>query len=309
MNVNVCVSQGDAGKRLDVYLSEVLLATTRSVAQRLIEQGLVTVDGRILRNSYRVRTGQYIAVVRPTLVATGTSPEAIPLTLVYEDSDIVVVDKPAGMVVHPAAGHRSGTLVNALLHHVQDLAGVGGEERPGIVHRLDKNTSGLLVVAKHAVSLNRLQQQLSSRTMGREYIALVHGCPKSVRGTINAPIGRHPNRRKEMAVVAGGRAATTHFEVQECLDVYAALACKLETGRTHQIRVHLAYLGYPVVGDDVYGPRKSPWKLGRHMLHAEKLTLVHPMTGERMDFYSELPPEFVEFYNKLRKSASAGEER
>lgn len=299
------VSPTDADKRLDVYVSAVVPGLTRSAAQRLIASGLVTVDGRSERNSYRLRAGQYVTVSLPEteVRATAIVAEALPLAIVYEDSDIVVVDKPAGMVVHPAVGHRQGTLVNALLHHVQDLAGINGEERPGIVHRLDKNTSGLLVVAKHTVSLLRLQHQLSSRQMGREYVAIVHGCPKQTSGTVNAPIGRHPARRKEMAVVPHGRAAITHYQVRECLGAYAVVTCKLETGRTHQIRVHLAYLGYPIVGDEVYGPRKTPWELTRHMLHAARLRLIHPITGESMDFASELPPEFKAMQIKLKNIA------
>ncbi len=303
MNAAPVVSPADAAKRLDVYVSERFPSVTRSAAQRLIAAGLVTVDGRVLHNSYRLRAGQSVAVSLPEVKATEIVAEELPLVVVYEDSDIVVVDKPAGMVVHPAVGHRRGTLVNALLHHVRDLAGINGEERPGIVHRLDKNTSGLLVVAKHTESLLRLQQQLSSRKMGREYVALVYGCPKDARGTVNAPIGRHPTRRKEMAVVPQGRVAITHYQVKDCLGAYALITCRLETGRTHQIRVHLAYLGYPIVGDEVYGPRKAPWKLTRHMLHAAGLTLTHPMTGERMDFSSELPEDFKAMQGKLQRIA------
>lgn len=303
MNAAPVVSPADAAKRLDVYVSERFPSVTRSAAQRLIAAGLVTVDGRVLHNSYRLRAGQSVAVSLPEVKATEIVAEELPLVVVYEDSDIVVVDKPAGMVVHPAVGHRRGTLVNALLHHVRDLAGINGEERPGIVHRLDKNTSGLLVVAKHTESLLRLQQQLSSRKMGREYVALVYGCPKDARGTVNAPIGRHPTRRKEMAVVPQGRVAITHYQVKDCLGAYALITCRLETGRTHQIRVHLAYLGYPIVGDEVYGPRKAPWKLTRHMLHAARLTLTHPMTGERMDFSSELPEDFKAMQGKLQRIA------
>lgn len=303
MNAAPVVSPADAAKRLDVYVSERFPSVTRSAAQRLIAAGLVTVDGRVLHNSYRLRAGQSVAVSLPEVKATEIVAEELPLVVVYEDSDIVVVDKPAGMVVHPAVGHRRGTLVNALLHHVRDLAGINGEERPGIVHRLDKNTSGLLVVAKHTESLLRLQQQLSSRKMGREYVALVYGCPKDASGTVNAPIGRHPTRRKEMAVVPQGRVAITHYQVKDCLGAYALITCRLETGRTHQIRVHLAYLGYPIVGDEVYGPRKAPWKLTRHMLHAARLTLTHPMTGERMDFSSELPEDFKAMQGKLQRIA------
>jgi len=303
MITSAIITSTDADKRLDVYVSEALAGLTRSRAQRLIEAGAVTVDGRSERNSYRLREGQSVSISLPEVRAAEIVAEALPLAVVYEDSAIVVVNKPAGMVVHPAAGHRRGTLVNALMYHVADLAGVNGEERPGIVHRLDKNTSGLLVVAKHTESLLRLQQQLSSRKMGREYVALIHGCPKQAAGTVNAPIGRHPVRRKEMAVVPHGRAAITHYQVTDCIGGYAVVACKLETGRTHQIRVHLAYIGHPVVGDEVYGPRKTPWKLTRHMLHAARLTLTHPITCERMDFVSELPEDFKAMHNKLQRIA------
>lgn len=291
----------EAGLRLDVCISAVFPELTRSAAQRLIAEGAVLVDGKHQKSNYRLKAGQQIEVRVPDPVPTDNLAEDIPLNVVYEDSDIIVIDKSAGMVVHPAAGNRSGTLVNALLYHVDDLAGVGGEERPGIVHRLDKDTSGLLVVAKNDKSLLFLQHQLATRTMGREYLAIVHGRFKQEAGTISAPIGRHPTRRKEMAVVSDGRPAITHYQVLEDYHLYTLLSCKLDTGRTHQIRVHMSHIGHPVVGDTVYGPRKAPFDLSRQMLHARKLTLLHPTTKETMEFLSEVPFAIAELIQRLRK--------
>jgi len=295
------VAPEEAGKRLDVALALVFSEFTRSAIQRLIEEGNVTIEGRKERSNYKVKLNQAMVVTLPAAVPSVAQPEDIPLCIVYEDGDLIVIDKSQGMVVHPAAGNYTGTLVNALLYHVDDLSGIGGEQRPGIVHRLDKDTTGLLVVAKNDKSHVALQQQLSTRTMKREYVALVHGALKTDTGTVDAPIARHPQRRKEMAIVKDGRLAITHYTVEERLIGYTVVCLQLETGRTHQIRVHMASIGHPVVGDAVYGPQKSPFALPGQMLHARKLGFLHPSSGERMTFESKVPQVFLELLDKLRK--------
>jgi len=294
------VSPGEAGLRLDVAVSRFFPAITRSQAQRLIEARQVTVDDEPQKCNYKIRAGQRLVVVILPPVASDALPEDIPLTVIYEDSDIVVVNKAAGLVVHPAAGNWRGTLVNALLYHVDGLSGIGGEERPGIVHRLDKDTSGLLVVAKNDYSHAHLVRQLASRTMGREYRALLHDRLRQEQGTVDMPIGRHPLRRKEMAVCPDGRPARTHYEVIEFFAKYTLVKCKLDTGRTHQIRVHMNHIGHPIVGDPVYGPRRSAFGLSGQLLHAEKLVLVHPRREEKMTFVCELPQVFADTLARLR---------
>ncbi|MBT9158564.1 MAG: Ribosomal large subunit pseudouridine synthase D [Firmicutes bacterium] len=294
------VAAEEAGQRLDVAVSRLFPDLTRSQAQRLIEMRLVTVDDRPEKNNYRLKAGQRLGVVVPHPVATETVPENIPLVVVYEDSDIVVVNKPAGLVVHPAAGNWHGTLVNALLYHIGGLSGIGGEVRPGIVHRLDKDTSGLLVVAKNDFSHLELTRQLASRAMGREYLALVHGVIRQEMGTIDIPIGRHPVHRKEMAVRQDGRPARTHFAVLERFMSYTLVRCKLDTGRTHQIRVHMNHVAHPIVGDPVYGPRQGAFGRCGQLLHAIKLTLCHPRSKEPMEFSCELPLLFAGILTKLR---------
>ena len=294
------VSPNDAGLRLDVAVSRFFPDITRSQAARLIEAQHVTVDDEPQKSNYRVRPGQRLAVVIPAPVPCEALPEDIPLTVVYEDSDVVVINKAAGLVVHPAAGNWRGTLVNALLHHVDGLSGIGGEVRPGIVHRLDKDTSGLLVVAKNDYSHAHLVGQLASRTMGREYLALLHGRLRQEQGTVDLPIGRPPLRRKEMAVRAEGRTARTHYEVIELFDKYTLVRCKLDTGRTHQIRVHMAHIGHAIVGDPVYGPKRSAFGLSGQLLHAEKLVLAHPRTDLKMTFVCELPRLFADTLARLR---------
>ncbi len=311
-----------AGQRLDVYLAaRPELGLTRSHAQRLIREGLVRVDGEaVAKPGHRLRGGECLAVTLPAPEPAQARPEEIPLEVVYEDADIVVVNKPRGMVVHPAPGHARGTLVNALLAHCPDLAGINDVLRPGIVHRLDKDTTGLLVVAKGEAAYHSLARQLKERTMKREYLALVHGQPPE-EGVIAAPIGRHPRHRKRMAVVAEGRgrAATTRFRVVERFPAagnlavpgvgrgggYALLAVRLETGRTHQIRVHVAHAGHPVAGDPVYGPRRNPLGLPGQALHAARLTLRHPRTGAEMTFAAPLPPDFAAALERLRGASAA----
>ena len=295
------VTPEEAGKRLDVALALAFPELTRSAIQRLIEEGNVTVEGRKERSNYKVKTSQTLVLTLPAAVPSVAQPEDIPLRIMYEDSDLIVIDKSQGMVVHPAVGNYSGTLVNALLYHVDDLSGIGGEQRPGIVHRLDKDTTGLLVVAKNDKSHVTLQQQLSTRTMKREYVAILHGTVKSDKGTVEAPIARHPQRRKEMAIVKGGRLAITHYTVEERFVGYTVVGLQLETGRTHQIRVHMASIGHPVLGDPVYGPKKPPFALPGQMLHARKLGFIHPSSGEPMTFESNVPQLFIELLDKLRK--------
>lgn len=294
-------SHNESGLRLDIALTRLFPELTRSSIQRLIGEGKVTVDDKPERSNYKVRAGQTTVVTVPDAAPAHTQAEDIPLDIVYQDSDVLVIDKPQGMVVHPAAGNYTGTLVNALLHSVTDLSGVGGEQRPGIVHRLDKDTSGLLVVAKHDRAHVNLQRQLAVRTMTREYAAIVHGVVKLDAGTIDAPIARHPLRRKEMAIRREGRAAVTHYKVEERLMGFTMLSIKLETGRTHQIRVHMASIGHPVVGDPVYGPKKTPFVLPGQMLHARKLGFIHPTTGIVMQFESNLPGVFQNLWDNIRR--------
>ena len=292
----------DAGERLDRYLARELPDLSRSALQRLIESGGVRVRGESLPKSYRLRGGEDISVEPELPRETAVLPENIPLDVVYEDADLLVVNKPKGMVVHPAPGNESGTLVNALLWHCGDsLSGVGGEKRPGIVHRIDKNTSGLLVVAKNDLAHAGLSAQLSVHSMERQYEAVAYGAFSEPEGTVDAPIGRHPTDRKRMTVTdRHSRRAVTHYRVLEPLRGFTHLALRLETGRTHQIRVHMAYIGHPLAGDDVYGPRKVITALNGQCLHARTLGFVHPRTGETMRFSSPLTAYFVDFLAKNR---------
>lgn len=292
----------DAGTRVDVYLAKEQAAPSRSCVQKLVESGLVTVSGRPVKPSYRVAEGDVIEVRIPPPEKVSLEPEDIPLDIVYEDADVVVVNKPAGMVVHPAAGNYAGTLVHALLHHCRDLSGIGGELRPGIVHRLDKDTSGLMVVAKNDAAHAALARQIKARTVVRKYLAIVHGRLAEDEGTVDAPIGRHPVHRKKMAVVPGGRRAVTHWKVRRRYRVFTLVECKLETGRTHQIRVHMAYIGHPVVGDPIYGPRKPAFGLSGQALCAYQLGFYHPRTGEWKEFTIPLPEEMQKAVDKLERT-------
>jgi 23S rRNA pseudouridine1911/1915/1917 synthase len=281
------------GERLDRYLAARLPDVSRARVQALIDGGEVTINGRPGRAATRVSPGDVVVARLPPPVATDLVAEPIPLRVVYEDADLLVVDKPAGLVVHPAPGHPSGTLVNALLAHTRDLAGIGGELRPGIVHRLDKDTSGLMVVAKHDRAHRMLAQQLRERQMDKRYLTLVDGAPSSESGTVDAPIGRDPRRARPMAIVAlsaGGRAATTRFSVLRRLRGHTLLECRPLTGRTHQIRVHLAAIGCPITGDRVYGRREPIVDLERQFLHAARLTFRLP-SGRVETFEAPLPPE------------------
>jgi 23S rRNA pseudouridine1911/1915/1917 synthase len=297
----VTIGQHQNGVRLDRALAELLPDLSRSTLARLIDEGHVAVDGRpVNKVSFRVTEGQEVTVdVPPPTPATAHSQE-MPLSILFEDDDLVVVDKPAGLVVHPAAGHADGTLVNALLFHVRDLSGVGGELRPGIVHRLDKDTSGVMVIAKNDKAHRALTAVWNSERVVKEYLALVYGTPSPARGRVDAPIGRDPRERKRMAVVRDGRRAVTEYEVVQALRYVSLIHCRLLTGRTHQIRVHMKHLGHPIVGDPVYsGPQwrgipdkkvqKALASLGRQALHAARLTIAHPRTGEVMTFDAAMP--------------------
>lgn len=297
------VGETDQGERLDRLVSRCVQGLSRSQVQELIEAGQVLVEGRPRKPGYRVRVGERVQVEVPPPRETRLVAQDIPLSLVYQDADLAVVDKPQGMVVHPAHGHWDRTLVNALLFQVRDLSGINGELRPGIVHRLDKDTSGLLVIAKHDEAHRALAAQLRTREMTREYLALVHGEVTAPCGTIQAPIGRSRTDRKKMAVVPEGRPAVTHYRVERRYRGYTLLAVRLETGRTHQIRVHLASIGHPVVGDRVYGPGRPHLGLRGQALHARRLVFRHPRSGQQMEFESPLPDWFAAVLAELACSA------
>ena len=293
-----------AGVRLDAFLSADG-ALTRSQAARLIAEGRVRVNGKPAAKSARLSGGETVTVDVPQLRETALPPQDIPLDVVYEDDDVIVVNKPTGLVVHPAPGHPDGTLVNALLHHCGDsLSGIGGEKRPGIVHRIDRDTSGLIIAAKNDAAHLALSAQLKDHSLSRTYECLVTGNMKQDSGTVDAPIGRHPVDRKRMAVVRqGGREAVTHWEVIARYPGVTHLRCRLETGRTHQIRVHLAYIGHPILGDTVYGAKKPVAGLTGQCLHAVGLRFIHPRTGEPVELTCPLPEEFVRMLEKLRRNA------
>ena len=290
----------DTPQRTDVFVS-LLAGVSRSRAAELLESGKVKVNGTLATKKTKLKNGDTVSVEVPDPVVYDVTPENIPLDIVFEDNDILVVNKPKGMVVHPAAGNYSGTLVNALMYHCGDsLSGINGVMRPGIVHRIDKNTSGLLMVAKNDNAHVGLASQIKEHSFKREYEAVVYGNIKEDSGTINLPIARHPVKRKQMAVVEGGREAITHFEVIERFQGFTHLRLRLLTGRTHQIRVHLSFLGHPVAGDEVYGPKKVITSLKGQCLHAKKLGFVHPVTHEYMEFDSRLPDYFKDFLAKLK---------
>ena len=292
-----------AGVRLDAFLSADG-ALTRSQAARLIAEGRVRVNGKPAAKSARLSGGETVTVDIPQLRETALPPQDIPLDVVYEDDDVIVVNKPTGLVVHPAPGHPDGTLVNALLHHCGDsLSGIGGEKRPGIVHRIDRDTSGLIIAAKNDAAHLALSAQLKDHSLSRTYECLVTGNMKQDSGTVDAPIGRSSADRKKMAVVPTGRRAVTHWEVVARYPGVTHLRCRLETGRTHQIRVHMAYIGHPILGDTVYGAKKPVPGLTGQCLHATGLRFVHPRTGEPVELHCPLPPEFTAMLQKLQSKA------
>ncbi len=296
------VSAEDAGLRLDKYLSGQTEALTRSHIQKLIEDGDVLIDGNPGKVSYKVKSGDCITLQIPDAKEVEVLPENIPLSVVYEDGDMLVVNKPQGMVVHPAPGNESGTLVNALLGYCGDsLSGINGEKRPGILHRIDKDTSGLLLVAKNDMAHQSLAAQIKAHSLTRAYQALVHGGFKTDTGEINLPIGRHPADRKKMTVTyRNSREAFTSYRVLERLGGYSLVECVLKTGRTHQIRVHMSHQGHPIVGDPVYGAKKEPFSLKGQLLHAYKVGFIHPRTEEYMEFSAPLPDYFEKILEKLR---------
>lgn len=301
MRQTIYISDADTGKRLDKLLAVQLPDLTRSAIQNLMEDGCITLHGTLLKKNAKAAADDEIWIELPEPKQTTIEPEDIPIDIVYEDDDMVVVNKPRGMVVHPAPGNWSGTLVNALLYHCgSSLSGINGEIRPGIVHRIDKDTSGLLVVAKNDHAHQSLAEQIKQHTAVRRYYAVVYGAPREDHGTVDAPIARHRTDRKKMAVIDGGREAVTHYDVIERYRGYTYLTFLLETGRTHQIRVHMAHIGHPILGDTLYGPARDSWKLSGQCLHAGQLTLIHPVTGERMTFEAPLPAYFTAVLQKLR---------
>ncbi len=297
----VCTSE-DCGKRIDKYISERITELTRSAVQVIISKNAVTVSGKSVSKNYKIKGNETVSVEMPEPEPTDAVPENIPLNIIYEDSDLLVVNKPKGMVVHPAHGNYSGTLVNALLYYCGDsLSGINGVIRPGIVHRIDKNTSGLLIVAKNDKAHLHLSEQIKSHSFTREYEAVACGYFKETEGTVDAPIGRHKTERKKMCVTSeNSRNAVTHYSVIKQYGGYAHIRCRLETGRTHQIRVHMAYIGHPILGDEVYG--KSYKGIEGQCLHARKIGFIHPSAHKYMEFTSPLPEYFVSIINKLERS-------
>ena len=297
--MEVKIEASAAGQRLDKAIAE-LTALSRSLAHEQIKDGLILVNGQAKKAKYAVKEGDIISYEIPEPEVVEYVPEDIPLEIVYQDEDVAVVNKPQGMVVHPSAGHTSGTLVNALMYHIKDLSGINGVLRPGIVHRIDKDTSGLLMIAKNDQAHVALADELKDKKSLRKYWAIVHGNLPNDRGVIEAPIGRSEKDRKKQAVTAKGKPALTRFQVLERFGDYSLVELQLETGRTHQIRVHMAYIGHPVAGDEVYGPRKTLKGHGQ-FLHARTLGFTHPRTGEVLEFTAEAPAIFQETLEKLRQ--------
>ena len=289
-------------QRIDKYLADIFTDKSRSYIQGLIDEKNVLVNDKIIKCNYKVKYLDKVKVLLPEPIALEVEAEDIPLDILYEDSDVIVVNKPQGMVVHPAPGNYNGTLVNALLYHCKDLSTINGVIRPGIVHRIDKDTTGILVVAKNDEAHRFLSEQLKDHSMKREYYALVEGRLKDDSGTIDKPLGRNKKDRLKIGIVPDGRHAVTHYNVIERYDSSTLVKCVLETGRTHQIRVHMASIGHPLVGDPLYGFKKQKYKLDGQMLHAKTLGFIHPKTKEYMEFTSDLPAQFSELLEKLRKS-------
>ena len=301
----ITITAQESAERIDALLARCVPELTRSAAARLIEDGAVTVGGRTVRKNYKCAPGDEISLIMPEAADCELRPQDIPIDVVYEDDDLLVVNKARGMVVHPAPGHPDGTLVNALMFRCGDsLSGIGGEKRPGIVHRIDKDTSGLLIVAKNDFAHLALSAQLADRSLSRVYEAIVRGGMREDSGTVNAPIGRHPTDRKKMAVTQkNSRSAVTHWRVLERFAGYTLVECRLETGRTHQIRVHMAYRGHPILGDMVYGHKKPELGQSSQCLHAKELRFVHPRTGEPVTVSCGLPDYFTALLEKLRAGA------
>lgn len=297
------IETDDVNKRVDVFLNEEMEDISRSALQKNIEKGNITVNGEKISKNYKLRIGDIVEAELPPPENMDIVPEDIPLDIMYEDDDLIVINKPQNMVVHPAPGHYTGTLVNALMFHCGDnLSGINGVLRPGIVHRIDKDTSGVLVIAKSDLAHKGLSEQLAEHSMKRVYNAIVYNSFSEESGTVDRNIDRSKNDRKKMAVVMqGGRNAVTHYKVIEKLGKYTWVELQLETGRTHQIRVHMSYIGHPLLGDPVYGPKKCPFNLNGQVLHAKVLGFIHPRTGEYMEFNSELPDYFSSLIERLKK--------
>jgi len=300
--LNFIINEDNKGERIDKYLSNVIEGKSRSFLKGLIDNGSVTVNGKIKKGSYKLEANDNIIITMPEPIALDVLPENIDLDIVYEDEDLVVINKPKGMVVHPAPGVYTGTLVNGLLYHCKNLSGINGVIRPGIVHRIDKDTTGILVVAKNDDAHAFLSEQFKEHSIKREYYALVEGKFMKTEGSIDKPLGRHKRDRVKMAIVPDGKRAVTHYEVLEQYDNGTSLVkCSLETGRTHQIRVHMASISHPLVGDTVYGFKKQRYKLEGQVLHAKTLGFIHPTTKEYIEFDSELPDYYEDILNNLRK--------
>ncbi len=299
----VNIEEQCSGMRADKLLSEQFPELSRSYIQRLIKDGHVTANEKVIKANYKVSTSDILKLDEPKLQEPDIMPENLPLDILYEDADLLIVNKPKGMVVHPSAGHYSGTLVNALMYHCKDqLSGINGVMRPGIVHRIDMDTTGSLLVCKNDFVHQHLAEQLKEHSIRRIYYAIVHGVIKEEEGTVNAPIGRHPIDRKKMSVnYKNGKNALTHYKVIERFKNYTYIECQLETGRTHQIRVHMAHIHHPLLGDAIYGPARSPFKLQGQTLHAKTLGIVHPRTKEYIEVNAPLPNYFVSLLNKLKQ--------
>nr|WP_092068067.1 RluA family pseudouridine synthase [Dendrosporobacter quercicolus]NSL46923.1 RluA family pseudouridine synthase [Dendrosporobacter quercicolus DSM 1736] len=300
-NDYVFLAEDCPGERVDAFLARQLAGLSRSHIQKLIADACVSVNGRFIKANYKLQQADRVAIAIPAARPVEIAAEPIPLAVLYEDAAVIVVNKPRGMVVHPAAGNYNGTLVNALLGHCGDLSGINGELRPGIVHRLDKDTSGVMVAAKNDAAHVSLARQIKDRSASRKYIAIVHGNVKAEQGVIDAPIGRRPTDRKRMAVVfTNSKNAVTRFKVLERFGQYTVIACRLQTGRTHQIRVHMQYIGHPVVGDPKYGPDKPHFSMKGQALHSEELKFIHPVTKEEMVFTAPLPADMQAVIERLR---------
>ena len=297
MNLNsIVVTDEDDLIRIDKFISEAGFELTRSRIQGLISDGNITVNDKVVKANYKVRENDHIKILIPDAVPVDIPAEDIPLDIVYEDDHILIVNKGKGMVVHPAPGHYTGTLVNALMHHCKDnLSGINGELRPGIVHRIDMDTTGLLVICKNDKAHNFIAKQLKEHSITRKYQAIVYNAFKDEEGTIEGNIGRHPNDRKKMTITPNGKEAITHYKVLKNLGKFTLVECQLETGRTHQIRVHMSSINHPLLGDEIYGPKTCPYNLQGQVLHAKTLGFIHPETKEYMEFDSDLP----EYFNKL----------
>lgn len=297
----LCITEDMEDERVDKCLNELIDSLSRSYIQKLLSEGGITVNGRKIKSSYRVKIDDCIRVVLPPAITPDIVPENIPLEILYEDEDVIVINKPKGMVIHPAPGHYNNTLVNALLFHCKgELSGINGVLRPGIVHRIDRDTTGSVIVCKNDKAHASIAQQLKEHSIVRRYHAIVHGNLKEEEGTIHTLIGRHPTERKKMAVLKnGGKDAVTHYKVLKHFDKFTYIECRLETGRTHQIRVHMAYLGHPLLGDVVYGPKSCPYKLEGQTLHAKILGFHHPRTNEYIETDASLPDYFEKLLNIL----------